>query len=87
METEPAEKTVEEASKVTLPDVPTAEPMDDGPAQKKQKANDEELQDGYQFELRWSLGILNWVASMGVNSRYFASFSAIGDVLRYILYF
>lgn len=45
METEPAEeKTVEETSKVTLPDVPTAEPMDGGPAQKKQKANDEKKQ-------------------------------------------
>jgi hypothetical protein len=38
METESAEET----SKVTLPNVPTAEPIDDGPAQKKQKANDEE---------------------------------------------
>jgi hypothetical protein len=32
----------EETSNVALPDVPTAEPTDDGPAQKKQKANDEE---------------------------------------------
>jgi O-acetyl-ADP-ribose deacetylase len=38
METEPAEK----SSKVELPDVPTSEPIDDGPSPKKQKPNDGE---------------------------------------------
>ncbi len=32
----------EETSDVTLPDVPTAEPTGDGPAQKKQKSYEEE---------------------------------------------
>jgi len=31
-----------EETSVTLPDVPTAEPTDDGPSPKKQKQNDEE---------------------------------------------
>ncbi|PVH88059.1 A1pp-domain-containing protein [Cadophora sp. DSE1049] len=34
--------TKEEAAKVTLPDVPTAEPVDEGPATKKQKSNDDD---------------------------------------------
>jgi hypothetical protein len=43
METDPIEvTTAEETSKVELPDVPTAEPTDDGPSPKKQKPNDEE---------------------------------------------
>ena len=37
----PEEKSAEDTS-VTLPDVPTAEPADDGPSPKKQKPNDEE---------------------------------------------
>lgn len=37
-----AESTAEEASKVELPEVPTGEPADDGPAAKKQKPNSEE---------------------------------------------
>ena len=37
----PVEKSAEDTS-VTLPDVPTAEPADDGPSPKKQKPNDEE---------------------------------------------
>jgi hypothetical protein len=32
-----------EASKITLPDVPTTEPVEEGPATKKQKSNDEEI--------------------------------------------
>jgi hypothetical protein len=32
-----------EASKITLPDVPTSEPVEEGPATKKQKSNDEEI--------------------------------------------
>jgi O-acetyl-ADP-ribose deacetylase len=39
MDTEPVEV---EAVRVELPDVPTAEPRDDGPSPKKQKPNDEE---------------------------------------------
>lgn len=31
-----------EITEVSLPDVPTAEPTDDGPSQKKQKPNDEQ---------------------------------------------
>jgi len=36
------EKGPEDTTEVTLPDVPTAEPTDDGPSPKKQKPNDEE---------------------------------------------
>ena len=32
----------DDASKITLPDVPAGEPKDDGPAFKKQKGNDED---------------------------------------------
>jgi len=33
---------VEDTSSITLPDVPSGEPKEDGPAVKKQKPNDEE---------------------------------------------
>jgi hypothetical protein len=36
------EEAADETSNITLPDVPTAEPTDDGPIQKKQKSNDDQ---------------------------------------------
>jgi hypothetical protein len=36
------EKSAEETADVALPDVPTAEPTDEGPSPKKQKPNEEE---------------------------------------------
>jgi O-acetyl-ADP-ribose deacetylase len=36
------ESPAEETTDVTLPDVPTAEPTDEGPSPKKQKPNEEE---------------------------------------------
>lgn len=36
------EKSAEETADVALPDVPAAEPTDEGPSPKKQKPNEEE---------------------------------------------